>query len=107
MSDTIDFPGAITVYADQVVAGDKVFDLHGNSYPVVTSATEGKRQIVVREDGWSDHHMLDDMVAIIPGDGDLGRNLDRSSSGSVQGYIDTGRYSSENEEREMNPGSHA
>jgi hypothetical protein len=111
MIDTIvdTVPGAITVYGDQIVAGDKVLDRFGVAWLIKASTTEGRRQVVVREDGWTDYYVLGDneQVPIVPGDGDLGRNLDKASSGSVQGYIETGRYSSENEEREINPGSHA
>lgn len=111
MIDTIvdTVPGAITVYGDQIVAGDKVLDRFGTAWLIQSAVTEGRRHITVREDGWTDYYVVNDneQVPIVPGDGDLGRNLDRSSSGSVQGYIETGRYSSVNEEREINPGSHA
>lgn len=106
---TIDFdPGTITVYADQVKVDDFIVDLHGNQWPVLASATESRRHIIVRSDGFTENHLISDNVevVIVPGDGDSGRNLDKASSGSVQGFIETGRYSSENEERDINPASH-
>lgn len=102
-------PGAITVYADQVAVGDRLFDVFGGTHEVVKAnpvGTKGKVRLV-RADRWADTFDPDCELAIVPGDGDAGRNLDRSSSGSRQGYIETGRYSSVNEERAINPGSHA
>lgn len=100
------FADAITVYADQVAVGDRVFDVFGNTYEVTCTSKYTKRVRIARSDGWSDTFEHGCEVTIVPGDGDKGRGLDKSSNGSRQGYIETGRYSSVNEEREINPESH-
>lgn len=102
--DIIDVvPNAIKVYADQIREGDSVLDIWGDPHKVARLVRFTRRVRVWREDGWPRTFDFNDEITIVPGDGDTSRNLDKVSSGSRQGWIETGRYSSEAEEREINP----
>jgi hypothetical protein len=93
--------GAIKVYADTLIKGDKVFDYHGGTHEIGKPRLSARHVTTRRADGWVDTWGHDDIVTILP-NGEVGREIDFASSGSRQGYIETGRYSTVAEEQEIN-----
>lgn len=95
--------GAIKIHARDLAAGDALFDTTGGTHKIVDARPRPSGQVrTERHDGWIDYFDPTDIVTILP-DGNVGRELALHSSGSVQGYIETGFYSTLDEDRDINP----
>jgi hypothetical protein len=92
--------GAIKVYADAITVGDALFDVFGGTHKVTHVANRDPKIYVKRDDNWADTFRPDTEITILP-DGNVDRMIDNSASVSRQHFIDTGRYLTLGEMKEI------